>query len=402
AMPRDEGGDGLGPRSGWEGRVIDDFRVVRRIGSGGMATVYEAIQTSLDRHVALKVLPSFMGLSEHAVDTFRREALALGRQQHPGIVSIFRVGESNGLHYIAQQLVGDGHSLADELEQRRERRLPPHEPRRTVAWIIDVADALQHAHGSGVVHRDLKPSNILLAENGHPMVSDFGLARIGQALANEDSFVGTPSYAAPEQDAGSVVDHRADIFSLGVTLYELTTLTNPFDGESVEEIRRAVATLAPPTLDRLNPSAPAGLAQVCARAMEKDPMRRYQSMAEFALDLREILQGEPSIAIEPPRSRLGRWLDRALQSVCRLTAASRSRRSSSAFLESWVQSTMRERGGTDRAADARDLYMLAIAQHAARLPEWRTTRDSADEAWETCVVRADSLAQLRSYVASLR
>ena len=158
---------------------IGDFRILRKIGSGGMGTVYEAEQVSLQRPVALKVLPSHLSFSDEAVSKFHREAEAGGRQSHPDIVAIHAVGEHEGFHYIAQELVKDGITLNDQLEELRETgEQPPGYFRKVAKLVSRIADALQHAHDSGVVHRDVKPSNILLAGEWNPKVTDFGLARI--------------------------------------------------------------------------------------------------------------------------------------------------------------------------------------------------------------------------------
>ena len=174
---------GAGPAK--EQKTLGDFKIIREIGSGGMATVYEAHQISLNRKVALKVLPSHLSFSDQAVRKFQREAEAGGRQSHSGIVSILAVGEQEGVHYIAQELVGGGLSLSNRLKELRENGdLPAGYFREAAELTVEVSDALHHAHDSGVIHRDIKPSNILITKDGRPKVSDFGLAKVEDALAH--------------------------------------------------------------------------------------------------------------------------------------------------------------------------------------------------------------------------
>ena len=223
------------------GKTLGDFHLLREIGRGGMGVVYEAEQMSLHRKVALKVLPSHLSFSKEAMLKFRREAEAGSRQSHPGIVTVHAVGECEGVHYIAQELIEGSRSLADSLEElRKEGDQPQGYFREAAQLIAEVADALQHAHDSGVIHRDVKPSNILLAKEGKPKVTDFGLAKVEDALAlsRTGDFAGTPYYMSPEQVASrrTGVDHRTDIFSLGVTFYEMLTLKRPFEGETSREV----------------------------------------------------------------------------------------------------------------------------------------------------------------------
>ena len=197
-------GTGLHPET------LGDFRILREIGTGGMGTVYEAEQISLHRRVALKVLPAHLSFSPDAVQKFRREAEAGGRQRHPGIVAVHAVGEERGFHYIAQELVEGGRTLADRLTQLREEgEQPTGYFREATALVTTVAEALQYAHNAGVVHRDVKPSNIMLTPEGRPKVTDFGLAKVEDALAlsRTGDFSGTPYYMSPEQAASQSDRH---------------------------------------------------------------------------------------------------------------------------------------------------------------------------------------------------
>lgn len=284
-------------------RVLGDFRIVRHIGSGGMANVFEAEQIRLKRRVALKVLAPQLALSEKSILKFKREAEAAGRQNHPGIIAIHDVGEQDGFYYIATEYVPGEMSLADRLEElRSEGDLPRGYFRETAALIADTALALQHAHDSSVIHRDVKPSNILIGTDGRPKVSDFGLAKVGDALSLSRSgdFSGTPYYMSPEQviPGRKGIDHRTDVFSLGVTLYEALTLERPFEAETSHQILRKIQLHEARDPQKIDPRLPRDLALICRKAMEKDPGHRYQSMAEFASELRRFLAGE-SILTRP-------------------------------------------------------------------------------------------------------
>lgn len=298
------------------GMVLGEYRIIREIGRGGMATVYEAEQVSLKRPVALKVLSPHLRLSEQAVRKFRREAEAGGRQTHPCIVSTFAIGESGGYHFIAQEYVKGGFTLADSLERYTGTGdLPRGYCREAARQIARVAEAVAHSHASGVIHRDLKPSNILLTEDNLPKVTDFGLARVEDALAlsRTGDFSGTPYYMSPEQVSTrrSAIDHRTDVFSLAVTLYKMLTLEHPFEGISSQEVLKRILTHEPRDPRRINERIPFDLAVICLRAMEKEPERRYQSMSDFHDDLNRFLDGEPIAA--RPAGRIGRtwkWVRR--------------------------------------------------------------------------------------------
>ncbi len=278
-------------------RVLGDFRIIGEIGSGGMGTVYEAEQISLKRRVALKVLPAHLSISAEAVLKFRREAEAGGRQSHPGVVAIHGVGEDDGVHYIAQELVEGGITLADNLaEIRQNRPRPAGYFREAAALMVEVADALRHAHQAGVIHRDIKPSNILITAEGRPKLTDFGLAKVEDALAlsRTGDFAGTPYYMSPEQAASRRmgIDKRTDIFSLGVTFYELLALDRPFEGDTSHEVLRKILLDEPRDPRKLCARVPRDLAVICLKAMEKKPEARYTSMKEFGNDLRRWLSGD--------------------------------------------------------------------------------------------------------------
>lgn len=297
-------------------QLIGDFRLLRKVGAGGMARVFEAEQLSLKRRVAVKVLYSHLCLSEKAILKFQREAEASARQQHPGIVSIYAVGEYHGLHYIVEELVEDGRTLADELTQLKRMHGDSTAYYRSVTKIFSqIADALGYAHASGVIHRDIKPTNILITPSGVPKITDFGLARIEDAmiLSRTGEFSGTPYYMSPEQAESNPrsIDQRSDVFSLGITLYEALTFKRPFHGKNSLDLLKKIVEEEPKSPQRENGSIPRDLSIICMKALEKARERRYQTMHAFANDLQRYLSGHP-ISARPvgPMRRAARFLHR--------------------------------------------------------------------------------------------
>jgi tetratricopeptide (TPR) repeat protein len=282
---------------------LGDFELLREIGRGGMGVVYEARQISLKRHVALKVLPPGLGLTDQAVQRFEREAQAAGKLHHTNIVPVHATGEDRGCHYYAMELV-QGQSLAQVLNDLRGEQpnlglsdtdTGGREWFDTVARLMaDVGDALHYAHGQGVIHRDVKPANLLLSDDGRLCLGDFGLARVAQepGMTVSGSFLGTPAYMSPEQVAAgrAQLDHRTDVYSLGAVLYEMLTLQRPFQGDSREQILTGILSKDPRPPRRVNPRVPVDLETICLKAMEKDPDRRYATAGEMAADLRQFLQ----------------------------------------------------------------------------------------------------------------
>ncbi len=323
------------------GRVIDEFEVRREIGRGGMGTVYEAWQKSLNRVVALKVLPMGIGQSEVGIQRFQREAQAAAKLSHENIVPIFSIGESDGIYYYTMEYV-DGASLYDTISVMRggggassAMGLTETQPLGASAEVSDseakriaektdssvqqslsrttaehfyeiarqtaaAADALQYAHNRGVIHRDIKPHNFLQGTDGRLRITDFGLARImeqpGVTMTGE--FVGSPLYMSPEQITGGrvPVDHRTDIYSLGATMYEWLTLQPPYPGQTREQVisRIISSDVRPPK--ELNEAIPLDLETICLKALEKDADRRYRSAGEMAEDLRRFLKSEAILA----------------------------------------------------------------------------------------------------------
>ncbi len=309
-------------------RAFGPYRIVRTLGQGGMGVVHLAHDERLQRDVALKALPSRLALSPRALKRFRREIRAVAQLRHPSIVPIHDVGEQDGVPYFTMEYV-EGRTLADALAAIADSGLPPDlltadhlggagmrsYVEAAVRIALDVADALQHAHERGVVHRDVKPGNILLDGTGRARLFDFGLARLDseRALTQSGDFAGTPFYGSPEQVSPRTegIDHRTDVYSLGVTLYEMLALRRPFAGKTTEDVVRQIAGREPPPLRRGNPLVPRDLETICLAAMEKDPALRYQTAGELADDLRRFLEFRP-VKARPvgPAVRLLRFVRR--------------------------------------------------------------------------------------------
>jgi serine/threonine-protein kinase len=296
------------------GATLAHYRITAALGAGGMGEVWRATDTRLGREVALKVLPAVTASDPDRLDRFRREATMLASVDHPGVVAVYSVEESGGLNFLTMQLV-EGESL--------ERLIP--EGGMAVDRILGiaaaVADALAAAHDRGIVHRDLKPANVMVAADGRVKVLDFGLAKVAAQQADEplnsematdlhtrDGIVmGTAPYMSPEQVAGRAVDHRTDVFSLGVLLYEMATGRRPFQGESSAELASAILRDTPHELSGLRAGLPEDLTRIITRCLVKEPEGRYQSM----VDLRDALRAVPAGAHDRrfknarnPRSRL--------------------------------------------------------------------------------------------------
>jgi serine/threonine-protein kinase len=299
---------------------LGDYHIIREVGRGGMGVVYEAEQKSLGRHVALKILPFHRLMDPLHLKRFQREAQAAARLHHTNIVPVFGVGEHEGIHFYAMQYI-DGLGLdrvIDELREIRERAGASGSTCHTngilrsglsvslsdqsftqycgsVARIgVQVADALAYAHREGLLHRDVKPSNLLLDSTGRIWVTDFGLAKAdsGEALTQTGDMVGTLRYSAPERLAGRS-DIRSDIFSFGLTLYELLTLRPAYDETHQGLLVQQVANGEPPTLRKLDRRIPADLETIVQKATAKEPERRYQDAGEVAEDLRRYLADRP-------------------------------------------------------------------------------------------------------------
>ncbi|HVS17973.1 MAG TPA: serine/threonine-protein kinase, partial [Planctomycetota bacterium] len=296
------------------GTHVGEFVLERLIGAGGMGVVWLARQTSLGREVALKfVRPDRETIQSPQL--FAREARAASRANDPRIVTVHAVGESDGLRWLAMEHVAGRRSLATWLGSLRESGVPAGHARRAAAFVADVAEALHAAHELGVVHRDVKPQNVLIAPDGTPKLTDFGLARLldEEALSETLTIRGTVEYMSPEQVTGDThgIDRRSDVFSLGVLLYELLTLERPFTGVTPIEVITRIAAREPRRPSEVAPGLAPELDVIVAKALEKRPGDRYPSALELARDLRRWLAHEPIAARAPsPWVRLVKWTRR--------------------------------------------------------------------------------------------
>jgi WD40 repeat protein len=300
---RDGGPDSMLP----EGSMVGEFRVVRELGRGGMGVVYEAVQEPLGRRVALKVLPPQYAKTSHLRERFQREAQAAARLHHTNIVPVFAVGTHEGVAYYAMQLI-EGRPLdqfrpaAGAAGRSSDMALSP---QQVAAVGMQVADALEYVHQHGIIHRDVKPGNLLLDAAGVVWVTDFGLAQVAgnDKLTEAGDLVGTLRYLAPERFAG-VADARSDVYSLGVTLYELCTGRPVFAGDDRARLVRCIQEEVPAPPRSLVPDFPLDLETILMKAVEKEPSRRYPSASAMADDLRRFLEDRPILA--RPLGTLGR------------------------------------------------------------------------------------------------
>ncbi len=292
--------------------IANDFEVLEELGVGGMGVVYRALQHSLRRHIALKIIPTRMLRSSEQVARFYLEAEAAGRLDHPGIVPVQSVGEHDGVHYYAMALV-EGGSLARYVSKPGASGSERLSPRRAAEIMEQVCRAVQYAHDRAVIHRDIKPANILLDQDGKPRLTDFGLAKVtddDDGLTVTGQVMGTPSYMAPEQAEGKnlAISNRTDVYSLGATLYALLAGKPPFTAETLFGTLRKVQNDAPAPLGS---NAPLDLATICVKCLAKRPEDRYSSAGAVADDLRRYLDGFPISArrLSAPQ-RAWRWARR--------------------------------------------------------------------------------------------
>ncbi|HLJ93916.1 MAG TPA: serine/threonine-protein kinase [Gemmataceae bacterium] len=274
---------------------IPGYEILGELGRGGMGVVYRARQVSLNRIVALKMILAGGHATAQDLARFRTEAEVVARLQHPHVVHIYEIGEQNGLPFFSLELCAGG-SLASSLEQTP---LPPTDAAKLVETL---AQAVHVAHQAGIVHRDLKPANVLLASDGMPKITDFGLARklneVGQTASG--AVMGTPSYMAPEQAGGRTreIGPATDIYALGAILYECLTGRPPFQAATALDTIMQVVAEEPVPPRELNPTSPRELEAICLKCLEKHPQKRYPSAAALAEDLARFREGEPVTALQ--------------------------------------------------------------------------------------------------------
>ncbi|HXY10710.1 MAG TPA: serine/threonine-protein kinase, partial [Terriglobales bacterium] len=275
------------------GRTVAHYRISAVIGAGGMGEVYRATDTRLGRDVALKVLPLDMARDPERLARFQREARAVAALNHPNVVTVYSVEQSNNVHFITMELI-EGQPLERLISANG---LPPD---RIIEIAGAIAEALAAAHEKGIVHRDLKPANVMVTNEGRVKVLDFGLAKDISADTAKDAtmtsaghtqsgmVMGTPAYMSPEQVSGRPLDHRSDIFSLGVVLHEMATGRRPFEGHSSAELISSILRDTPPTVTDVRPELPSDLARVIRRCLEKDPRYRVQTARDVSNEFREL------------------------------------------------------------------------------------------------------------------
>src|SRR6516165_8216810 len=366
-------------------RTISHYRIIEKLGAGGMGVVYKAEDTRLHRFVALKFLPDNLAQDSRALERFRGEARAASALNHPGICTIYDIAEQDGLAFIAMEFI-DGETLRSHIQ---EKALPLDE---LLKLGVQIADALDAAHAEGIVHRDIKPTNIFVNKRGQAKVLDFGLAKLvpkGVAVPSADAsdrapdpasivgiISGTPSYMSPEQVRGDYLDHRSDIFSLGLLLYEMATGRQAFSGGSGGMIIEAVLTRAPVSAQSINPQIPSGLEDIINKALHKDREQRYQ----HATEIRSDLEG----------------LERSIDAGWKAATA---RAESSATGTSIRSKTRERRAGSSTARTGRKRVSKVIDSLAV-LPFENTSRDAEHEYLSDGI--AGSLINILATVPKLR
>lgn len=284
-------------------KTIATYHIERLLGAGGMGEVYLAHDSKLNRKVALKLLPAEFVSNDERVKRFEAEARAVAKLNHPGIVTVYDVGNFEGINYIATEFV-EGKTLRELMGERFKIR-------NIILNSIQICDAIAAAHSQGIIHRDIKPENIMIRKDGYAKVLDFGLAKLTDAgpqtfrdlaKTSKGVIIGTPAYMSPAQVTDDQIDHRTDLWSCGVVLYEFLTCKNPFKGADRQETFRAILSKRPEPCSSLNPEVPEELDRIVGKLLEKDPALGYQSAADLRSDLKRAIRevdSSPSDSVQP-------------------------------------------------------------------------------------------------------